>query len=58
MKKKEIVKVLSKNGEIHFILQEHITDDEPVDCICIEDPEVVSALKREAAKPLLLLRAE
>ena len=58
MKKKEVVKVLSKDGETHFVLQEHINDDEATGCICLEDPEVISALKREAAKPLLIMRAE
>ena len=58
MNSKQIVKVLSKDGEIHFVLQEHITDNEPVECICLDDPEVVSVLRREVTKPLLILRSE
>jgi len=58
MKKKNAVKVLSQDGEIHFVLREHIADNEPEECVCLEDAEVVTVLKREAAKPLLLLRAE
>jgi len=58
MKKRTIVKVLSQDGEIHFVLREHITDDEPKERLCLEDAEVVTILKREACKPLLLLRAE
>jgi hypothetical protein len=58
MKKKEIVKVLSKDGEIHFVFQEDDAGDGCTECICLEDPAVASALKREAARPLLILRAE
>jgi hypothetical protein len=56
--KKDIVRVLSKDGEIHFLLREHLVDDEPNECVCITDAEVVSVLKKEASKPLLLLRAD
>jgi len=58
MKKKDIIKVISKDGEIHFVMREHITDDEPRECVCLRDDEVIGVLKREASKPLLLLRAE
>lgn len=58
MKKKDIVKVYSQDGEIHFVLREHIIDDEPREYICLEDAKVVTVLKREAYKPLLLRRAE
>jgi len=58
MKKKEIVKVLSQDGEIHFVLREHMADDEPRERICLEDAEVITVMKREASKPLLLLRSE
>jgi hypothetical protein len=56
--KKGIVRALSKDGEIHFLLREHMVDDEPNECVCIKDTEVVSVLKKEASKPLLLLRAD
>jgi len=58
MKKKDIVKVVSKDGEIHFVLRDHMVEEEPGECVCIRDAEMVSVLKREASKPLLLLRAE
>jgi len=58
MKKKEVIKVLSIDGEIHFVLQDHLDDDEPAECISLGDPEIITAMKREAAKPLLILRAE
>jgi len=56
--KKDIIRILSEDGEIHFVLREQITDDEPRDCIRLKDAEVASLLKKEASKPLLLLRAE
>jgi len=58
VKKKDIVKLLSQDGEIHFLLREHITDDEFRRHICLTDAEVVTIMKKEASKPLLLLRAE
>jgi hypothetical protein len=64
-KKRDIVKELSKtrallsrDGEIHFVLR-----DEPVNGQCKvfhyqDETEAWTILKREAAKPLLLARAE
>ncbi len=64
-KKRDIVKelsktraVLSRDGEIHFVLR-----DEPVNGQCRvfhyqDEAEALTVLKREAAKPLLLTRAE
>lgn len=57
MKKKNAVKMLSEDGELHFVLREHVADDEPRECVCLEDAEVRTVLKREASKPLLLARA-
>ena len=55
---KDIVRVLSKDGEIHFVLREHIIDARR-ECIrYIKDAEIVALFKKEASKPLLLLRAE
>jgi len=56
--KKDIVRILSKDGELHFVLREQTADEEPRECIRLKDAEVESLLKREASKPLLLLRAE
>ncbi len=58
MKRKNIVKVFSKDGEIHFVFLELSDEDEPTECYCLEDAEVAMISKREASKPLLLLRAE
>ena len=58
MKRKDIVKLLSQDGETHFLLREPITDDEFRRHICLTDAEVTTVMKKEASKPLLLLRAE
>ncbi len=56
--KKNIVRVLAENGEIHFVLREHIVDEDPTECVRLKDAEVAKVLRKEASKPLLLLRAE
>jgi len=56
--KKDIVKVLSEDGEIHFILRDRTTDKKPLDCLRLNVADIKTVLKREASKPLLLLRAE
>jgi len=56
--KRNIVKVLAQNGEIHFVLREHLFDEKPTECIRLKDAEVQKVLRKEASKPLLLLRAE
>ena len=56
--KKDIVKVLSEDGEIHFILRDRATDKKPIDCLRLNVADIKTVLKREASKPLLLLRAE
>ena len=57
MKKKKALKVLSEDGEIHFLLREDIADDESGEKVCLEDAEVGAILKKEASKPLHLRRS-
>ncbi len=57
MKRKEFIRVVSENGEIHFVLRDQTSDEALRECICIKDTEVVTVLKKEASKPLMLLRA-
>ena len=58
MKKMNVVEVYSRNNEIHFVLLEH------KDIKCSKNhadfsyAEVKTIMKKEAAKPLLLLRTE
>ena len=63
--KKNIVKVLSrahallsKDGEVHFVLEEDSFVGEATEELFYDGEEVITVLKKEASKPLLLLRKE
>lgn len=56
--KKDIVKVLSRDGETHFVLRDCAYDGKAAECFRLKVADVRAVLKREASKPLLLLRAE
>jgi hypothetical protein len=63
-KKKEIFRVISKtralilkDGEIHFILRDNPGHYDK-ECICLDYAQVSDVMKKEASKPLLLLREE
>ena len=58
MKKMDVVEVYSRNNEIHFVLQEHKSDKRLRNCTGFSYTEVKTIMKKEAAKPLLLLRTE
>jgi hypothetical protein len=52
-KRPRIFKLKSLNGEIHFIVQERYTKGKNYD-----EAEAIAVTKKEASKPLLLLREE
>ena len=56
MKKMQVVKVCSLNNEIHFVIQECENEGGPSSVF--SSAKVKEIMKKEAAKPLLLLRAE
>lgn len=58
MKKMDVVKVYSKNDEVHFVLREHKNNKHLRNRTGFSCTEVKAIMKKEAAKPLLLLRAE
>jgi hypothetical protein len=58
MRKIEVVEVCSRNNEIHLIMQEHENDWRLRVHGSFSRTEVKDIMKKEAAKPLLLLRAE
>ena len=58
MKKINVVKVYSRNNEIHFILREHKNNESGREDGDFSYAEVRTLMKKEAAKPMLLLRAE
>jgi hypothetical protein len=57
MKKMQVVEVCSRNNEIHLVIEEHENDGGPNSDI-FSRAKVKEIMKKEAAKPLLLLRAE
>jgi hypothetical protein len=57
MKKMQVVEVCSRNNEIHLVIEEHENDWGPNSDI-FSRAKVKEIMKKEAAKPLLLLRAE
>ena len=54
----DVVEVYSRNNEIHFVLLEHRDSKRPKNHTDFSYAEVKAIMKKEAAKPLLLLRAE
>jgi hypothetical protein len=58
MKKLEVVRIYSPHGEVHFILQDNMADGNFKNCKYIDENKVKEIMKKQAAKPLLLLREE
>ena len=58
MKKMDVVEVYSRNNEVHFVLREHKNNKRLRNRTGFSCTEVKTIMKKEAAKPLLLLRTE
>jgi len=58
MKKLQIVRTCSSDGEIHFILLDIAADKISQDRKSFDTSEVKEIMKEQAARPLLLLREE
>jgi hypothetical protein len=58
MKKLDVVEVYSRNNEMHFVLRDHKNDKRLRNRTGFSYTEVKTIMKKEAAKPLLLLRTE
>jgi len=58
MKKLQIVRTSSVDGEIHFILLDIATDKISQERKFVDTSEVKEIMKEQAARPLLLLRGE
>jgi hypothetical protein len=58
MKKIDVVEVYYRDNEIHFVLREHKNSKCLKKANDISDNEIKKIMKKEAPKPLLLLRAE
>ena len=57
MKKLRVVRTQSSNGEIHLILQES-NFESGKDDVYLDEAEMRITMKKEASKPLLILREE
>jgi hypothetical protein len=57
-KKLQVVKKRSSNGEIHLILQEPGLDENRTNAEDFGEDEIREIMKKEASKPLLILREE
>jgi len=57
MKKMDVLEVYSRNNEIHFVLQEH-KKRRLGNRAGFSYTKIKTIMKKEAAKPLLLLRSE
>jgi len=58
MKKLQIVRTCSSDGEIHFILLDVAADRPSQERKSVDTSEVKEIMKEQAARPLLLLREE
>lgn len=58
MKKLDVVKVYSRNNEVHFVLREHKNNQRLGNRSSFSFTKIKTIMKKEAAKPLLLLRTE
>ena len=57
-KKSRLVREQSSNGEIHFIFQDSRFEKRRKDAIVLDEAEIRIIMKKEASKPLLILREE
>ena len=56
--KSRVVRKQSSNGEIHFIIPDDMFDETKETTEDFDDSQIKIIMKKEAAKPLLLLRGE
>jgi hypothetical protein len=57
-KKLQVIRKRSSNGEIHLILQEYRLDENRKNAEDFGEDEIRKIMKKEASKPLLILREE
>ena len=57
-RKSRVVKKQVSDGEVHFILAGSMFDEAEETAVDLDEVEMRRIMKKEASKPLLLLRAE
>lgn len=58
VKNLKVIRVRTINGEKHYVVQSLAGDEDLVDCKDFDDARMKRVMKKEASKPLLLLREE
>jgi hypothetical protein len=58
MKRLKAYRVVSPNGEIHFVLKEAANSEHSKDFLHYKLAEIKQITRKEAAKPLILFREE
>ena len=58
MPKSRVIRVQSRNGEIHLILAEYLLDENAKNAKAFDETEIREIMKKEVARPLLLVRSE
>lgn len=56
--KSRLIRERTQNGEVHLILPESEFDEAWANAVDFDEAEIREIMKKEASKPLLLLRAE
>ena len=56
MEKTDVVEIYSRDGEVHLILNEHKNDELSRKSADFNLVEIKDLMKKDAAKPLLLMR--
>jgi hypothetical protein len=57
-KKLRVVRTRSSNGEIHLVFQESRFDENSKNAVCLDEAKIRVIMKKEASKPLLIMREE
>ena len=57
-KKSRLVREQSSNGDVHLIFQDSRFEKRRKDAIVLDEAEIRIIMKKEASKPLLILREE
>ena len=57
-KKSHVIREQSSNGEIHLILRESRFDENNKNAEDLDEAEIRKIMRKEASKPLLILREE
>ena len=56
--KSRVVRVESRNGEIHVVLADQNLNENSKNTITVDETEIRRIMKREVSKPLMLVRSE